>query len=78
MKGKTDIFCSPAVFFTHPVTKYMLLYSTLLCRKIAHAPGERKRYKPTKLGGGGKQNRSGKTLRTALHTINLCSQTKPM
>ena len=25
----------------------------LLCKKIARAPGGRKRYKPTKLGGGG-------------------------
>ena len=37
----------------------MLVYSTFLCEIIVRAPG-RKRYKPTKLGGGGgaKQNRS--------------------
>ena len=38
----------------------MLLYSTLLCKKIARAPGGVKKYKPTTLGGGGggEQNRS--------------------
>ena len=39
----------------------MLLYSTLLCKKKARAPGGHKRFMLTKLGGGGggaKQNRS--------------------
>ena len=31
----------------------MLLYSTLLCKKIARAPGGHKRFMLTKLGGGG-------------------------
>ena len=37
------------VFFTLPVTNYMLLYSTLLCKKIARAPGGYKKYKLTDL-----------------------------
>ena len=54
----SDLFCSPpSVFYAPPVTNYMLLYSTFLCKKIARAPGGRKKYKPTKLGGGGEQNR---------------------
>ena len=49
----------PSVYYA-PSYKLMLLYSTLLCNKIARAPGERKKYKLTKVGGGGgaKQNRS--------------------
>ena len=39
-----------------PVTNYVLLYSTLLCKNIARAPGGHKICIPTKLGGGG-QNR---------------------
>ena len=35
----------------------MLLYSTLLCEKIARAPGGHKKFMLTKLGGGGGQNR---------------------
>ena len=68
----SDLFCfalpHPSVFYAPPppVTNYMLLYSTLLCKystllcKKARAPGGggRKKYKPTKLrGGGGGQNR---------------------
>ena len=34
-----------------PVTNYMLLYSTLLCKKIARAPGGHKTFMFTKLGG---------------------------
>ena len=41
----------PPVCFTPPVTNYMLLYGTLLCKKIARAPGGRTKYKLTKLGG---------------------------
>ena len=40
----SDLFCSPPVFFMTPVTNYMLLYSTLLCKKIARAPGVIKNY----------------------------------
>ena len=32
----------------------MLLYSTLLCKKIARVPAGHKRFMPTKLGGGGR------------------------
>ena len=39
----------------------MLLYSTLLCKKIARAPGGHKKFMLTKLGGGREQNRSEKT-----------------
>ena len=47
----------PPVCFTPPTyTNYMLLYSTLLCKKIARAPGGRKKYKLTKLGD--RNNRS--------------------
>ena len=54
-----DLFCSPppSVFMT-PSTNYMLLYSTLLCKKITRAPGGHKKCMLTKLGGGAKQNRS--------------------
>ena len=40
-KGLPDLFCSPPPpqCFSPPVTNYMLLYSTLLCKKIARAPG---------------------------------------
>ena len=44
-----------------PVTNYALLYSTLLCKNNARAPGGHKTYIPTKLGGGG-QNRSYSTI----------------
>ena len=40
----------------------MLLYSTLLCKKIARAPGGHKKFVLTKLGGGGGQNRSQETI----------------
>ena len=49
---------APNVFYEPPITNYMLLYSTLLCKKIARAPGGHKRFVLTKPGGGGKQNRS--------------------
>ena len=55
-----DLFCfappPPRVFFMTPsynLYVYMLLYSKLLCKKIARAPGGQKRFMPTKLGGGG-------------------------
>ena len=49
-----DLFCFalPPVFFITPVTNCMLLYSTLLCKKIARAPGGHNRFMPTKPGGG--------------------------
>ena len=31
----------------------MMLYSTLLCKKLARAPGGHKKFMLTKLGGGG-------------------------
>ena len=50
-----DLFCSPPpVFFMTPVTNYMLLYSTLLCKKITRAPGGHKKFMLTKLGGRNK------------------------
>ena len=54
----------PPMFFTPPVTNYILLYSTLLCKKIARAPVGRKKYKPTKLGGGGGGGRGGNQNRS--------------
>ena len=52
---KADLFCfGPPVYFRPPVINYMLLYSTSLCKKIARAPGGRKKYKLTELGGGGR------------------------
>ena len=49
---KTDLFrFGPQVFLWPPVTNYMLLYSTLLCKKIACAPGGHKKFMLTKLGG---------------------------
>ena len=55
----SDLFCfGPQCFLLPPITNYMLLYSTLLCKNIARAPGSYKRFVLTKLGGGAKQNRS--------------------
>ena len=53
-KKLTDLFCSPPpeLFMWPPVTNYMLLYSMLLCKKIARAPGVIKQML-TKLGRGG-------------------------
>ena len=49
---KTDLFCPPQCVLPYPpVTNYMLFYSTLLCKKIARAPGGRKKFKLTELGG---------------------------
>ena len=42
----------PPVCFMPPVTNYMLLYSTLVCKKKACAPVGHKRFMRTKLGGG--------------------------
>ena len=47
------ILSPPPVFLWPPVTIYMLLHSTLLCKKIARAPGGYKKFLLTKLGGGG-------------------------
>ena len=33
------LFRPPSVFYDPPVTIYMLLYTKLLCKKIARAPG---------------------------------------
>ena len=45
-----SILFRPPVCFTPPVTNYTLLYSTLLCKKIARALGGGK-YNSTKPGG---------------------------
>ena len=50
---KGSILFRPPVFFMTPVIIYMLLYRTLLSKKIARAPGGHKRFMLTKLGGGG-------------------------
>ena len=42
------------VFFMTPSYNLYFLYSTLLCKKIARAPGGHKRFMLTKLGGGGR------------------------
>ena len=47
-----SILSSPQCFCDPPVTNYMLLYSTLLCKKTARAPGGHKKFILTKLGGG--------------------------
>ena len=52
-----SILFRPPVFLRPPVTNYMLLYRTLLCKKIARASGGHKRFTLTKLGGGGGANR---------------------
>ena len=48
-----SILFPPSVFCDPPVTNYMLLYSTLVCKKIARAPVGHKKNMLTKLGGGG-------------------------
>ena len=66
---KNSSHCSPTLtsFWAEefnpgpPVTNSVLLYSTLLCKKIARASGGLKKFMLTKLGGGGggsKRNRS--------------------
>ena len=55
-----NLFCPPPppppppVFLWPPVTNYRLLYSTLLCKEIARAPGGHKKFMLTILGA---QNR---------------------
>ena len=54
----------------------MLLYSTLLCKKIARARGGHKEFMLTKLGGGGggegaKQNRSKMTMPRKRQELSL-------
>ena len=48
----------PVFFMTPPVTNSMLLHSTLLCKKIARAPGGQNNLCSLSWGGGAKQNRS--------------------
>ena len=43
---------SPQCFLRPPVTNYMLLYSTLLCKRIARAPGVVKNISSLRWGGG--------------------------
>ena len=58
---------APQCFLWPPVTNFILLYSTLLCKKKARAPGGHKKFVLTKLGGGGgEQNRS--------RIFSVCSQ----
>ena len=47
-----------SILFRPPVINYMLLHSTLLCKKIARAPGGHKNLCSLSWGGGGGQNRS--------------------
>ena len=42
------------MFFWPPFTNYLFLYSTLLCKKLACAPGGHKKFMLTKRGGGGR------------------------
>ena len=44
-----DLF-RPLCFYDPKVTNYMLLYSTLLCKKKARAPEGHKRFMVSKLG----------------------------
>ena len=48
-----SILFPPPVLLTPPVTNYMLLYSTLLCKQIERAPGGHKKYELNVGGGGG-------------------------
>ena len=52
-------FVPPGVFceINKYVTNYMLLYSTLLCKKVACAAGGDKRFMLSSWEGGGEQNR---------------------
>ena len=43
----------PPNVFSPPVTNYILIYSTLQFKRIARAPGGRKKQKLTKVGRGG-------------------------
>ena len=76
-----DLFCSPPpppVFLWPPVTNYMLLHSTLLCKKIARAPGGHKKFMLTKLGGGGGGENRSETLFSPLnlrHILTFCDTT---
>ena len=61
-RGKLDQFCfappPPQCFLWPPVTNSMLLYSTLLCKKIARAPEGHENL--CTLSWDGEQNRPGK------------------
>ena len=66
----------PSVFYAPFVTNYNLLYSTLLCKKLARAPGVHKKFMLTKLGAQNRkepnltqQTRSEKTIHNQI--INL-------
>ena len=49
-----SILFRPPVFYDPQLQiNSILLHSTLLCRKIARAPGGHKKFMLTKLGGGG-------------------------
>ena len=76
-----DLLCPPpppAVFLWPPVTNYMLLYNTLLCKKIARVPGGHKKLMLTKLGGGDRidpNDNSYVTLRLSKPSYNFRSCT---
>ena len=54
INGIYSVSPPPPVFFMTPSYKlYVVIYSTLLCKKIARAPGGHKRFMLTKRGGGG-------------------------
>ena len=46
----------PPGFLTPPVTNWMLLYSTLLCKKIARGPGESKNISSLRWRGGDRKD----------------------
>ena len=50
--GYIFCFAPPIMFFMNPNTNYVFLCNTLLCKKIARAPGVYKRYVPGNLGEG--------------------------
>ena len=65
------LFCHPTpVFFTPPVTKYMLLYNTLLCNKISRATLGVKDISPL---GWGEQNRKDPLSRRNNCLNNQCA-----
>ena len=70
------LFCPPPPppsVFTPPVTNYMLLYSTLLCTKIARAPGGVKNISSLRWGG---QNRIDPIFVSKLKIISIMVEKK--
>ena len=71
IQSKSDLFCFASVF-TPPVTNFMLLYSALLCKIIARAPGGVKNI--SSLSWGGVRNRKAPQNQVNKSPLSKCQQ----